>query len=477
MTKTYAERVGANQAAALVLEELGIGMHRGVLALYGYPPGDEESPLDLERLQDVIERALPGVPRVRQRVRRIPLEGRWVWTDDERFNLHYHIRHSRLPRPGDERQLKRLIGRLMSERLDWNRPLWEAWVIEGVAHARFAVLLKLHAGVLEGAAIPKLLDAIGELDAASELPPAPAWKPRAAPATAELLVESAAHWSSKSRELLGQACEGIRSPRQVRRAGAHARGALAQLAREALGSAPSTVLNPRRIGGHRRIDLLQLCARECERIGQALSASIADVALAVLAGALESFLRERGDKLETGTIHTHISLSPELGASDEATTCRIPFPLGIGDPVERVVEIGRTRLATATETRIAMPDLVERLGSWIPPTIQRAVQSSGVRSGTHLSVDLLAIPARLPALLGEEARSVALFAPLRIDQGLSVGVACGSRELAFGFNSDWDLFPDLHELVIATQRSFEQLHLRTQGAVRASLEIAEEEMA
>ncbi len=477
MANTYAERVNPDQAAALTLEELGLGMHFGVLSLFGDASEDDEAQLDVERLQDILERALPEVPHGRQRVRRIPLEGQWIWTDDERFNLHYHVRHSRLPRPGDERQLKRLVGRLMSERLDPNRPLWEAWVIEGVAGARFALLLKLHAGVLEGTALPELLDAIGRLDAASALPPVPEWKPHPVPATAELLVGSALHWSSKGRELLERARDGIAHPREAFQAGAAAPEAFREIVREVLGAAPRTVLNPRRTGGHRRVDLLQLDARECERVAQWLSAPIADVALAVLAGGLEAFLRERGDKPETGEIQTQVSLAPELRGVPASTTLRVPLPLGIADPVERVIEVGRARLAAETGPQAAVHDFLDRVEAWIPPSIRRAVQSAGPRSGTNLSVELRAAPERLPTLLGEDVRSVALLAPLHTDQGLSVGMVWTSDQLEFGFNSDWDLFPDLHELVLATERAFDQLRLRTQPAPRAASDTRKERPA
>jgi WS/DGAT/MGAT family acyltransferase len=470
MASTHAERVKPAQSVALTLEDLGLGMHSGILALFGDEPLGPEETLDVPRIEGLIERALCRIPHGRQRVRRIPVEGQWVWTDDERFNLQYHVRHTALPRPGDERQLKRLAGRLMSERLDRNRPLWEAWVIEGVANARFALVLKLHAGVLEDSSVGELLAALGELDAEAELPAAPAWRPRPSPATAGLLLDAAAYWGRKPREVLEQTRETLVHPIDALRSSAQAPAAWRELLREALAEAPRTALNPRRIGGHRRVDTLELDAHECEQIARALAVPLGDVALALLAGGLESFLRARGDKLEAAEIATFLSLPPELGGGSEAATpLRVALPVRIGDPIARVIEIGRARLAAETDERAAAHELRDRLESWIPARIQRATQAIGRRarrSGANLSVELLAAPAELPTLLGAPARSIALFAPLRSDQGLSVGIVRSASHVSFGFNSDWDLFPDLHQLVEATAGCFAQLRAYAERGAR-----------
>jgi hypothetical protein len=129
-----------------------------------------------------------------------------------------------------------------------------------------------------------------------------------------------------------------------------------------------------------------------------------------------------------------------------------------------VIEIGRARLAAQSGPQTVASDLLDRLESWVPPGIQRALHATGRRSRANLSIELLDATAPLPALLGAQARSVALFAPLRIDQGLSVGIVHCASHLSFGFNSDWDLFPDLHQLVEETARSFAELRARIESS-------------
>ncbi len=98
-----------------------------------------------------MESRLHLVPRYRQRLAYVPLDqGRPVWTDDPHFNPHYHIRHTALPRPGDEAALKRLAGRLFSQRLDRSKPLWEIWLVERMAGRRFALIAKTHHALVDG---------------------------------------------------------------------------------------------------------------------------------------------------------------------------------------------------------------------------------------------------------------------------------------------------------------------------------------
>src|SRR5713101_9229677 len=97
-----------------------------------------------------IQGRLGLVPRFRQRLAYVPYERVPIWVDDDRFRLAYHVRHTALPQPGDERVLKRLVGRIMSQPLDRKRPLWEMWVVEGLDGDRFALVSKTHHCMIDG---------------------------------------------------------------------------------------------------------------------------------------------------------------------------------------------------------------------------------------------------------------------------------------------------------------------------------------
>ena len=106
--------------------------------------------VDIEALKNAIQAVLHRVPRYRQKLKWIPFLNYPVWVDDRQFNLDYHIRHTSLPQPGDERQLKHLSARVMAQQLDRDRPLWETWVVEGLEGDRFAMITKIHHCMIDG---------------------------------------------------------------------------------------------------------------------------------------------------------------------------------------------------------------------------------------------------------------------------------------------------------------------------------------
>ena len=113
---------------------------------------------------------LPLVPRYRQKLRTVPLRlGRPVWVDDPHFDLRYHLRRTALPKPGGDEQLSQLMARVMSQRLDRDYPLWEYWLVEGLAHRRWALISKMHHCMVDGVSATDLYRVI--YDTSPEPPP------------------------------------------------------------------------------------------------------------------------------------------------------------------------------------------------------------------------------------------------------------------------------------------------------------------
>src|SRR5206468_6368396 len=137
--------------------------------------------LDIDRVRKAIHARLHLVPRFRQRLADLSSETAPIWVDDDRFRLAYHVRHTALPRPGDERDLKRLVGRIMSQPLDRGRPLWEIWLVEGLEGDRCALISKTHHCMVDGVAsadmLSVILEPIGNPDPGTREP----WQPRPAP--------------------------------------------------------------------------------------------------------------------------------------------------------------------------------------------------------------------------------------------------------------------------------------------------------
>lgn len=141
------DRLTPLDASFLYLEETATPMHIGGLAIFAPP----QEPFDTAKLAGLVDSRLDLVPRYRQRVRETPGGlAAPVWVDDENFDLGYHVRRTALPRPGSDEQLHELVARVLSRPLDRDRPLWEMYLVEGLAEGRVALVTKTHQALVDG---------------------------------------------------------------------------------------------------------------------------------------------------------------------------------------------------------------------------------------------------------------------------------------------------------------------------------------
>src|SRR5579884_2069967 len=158
------------------------------------------------------------VPRYRQRLAHVPLgQGRPIWTDDPHFNPYYHIRHSALPKPADDAALKRLAGRLFSQRLDRSKPLWELWLVQALSGGRFAIIAKTHHALVDGISGVDITTVLFDTAREPSVPPAPAepWSAQPLPGPAKLLGEALLERGTMPSEMLRGARALLRAPRRA----------------------------------------------------------------------------------------------------------------------------------------------------------------------------------------------------------------------------------------------------------------------
>jgi WS/DGAT/MGAT family acyltransferase len=195
------DRLTGLDASFLHLEDSSSHMHVAGVMLFEGPP----SPY--AELLEAFERRLHLVPRYRQRLAFPRFEmGRPFWVDDPSFNLDYHVRHTALPRPGSEEQLRQLVGRIFSQRLDRSKPLWELWLVQGLEDNRFALISKTH---------HSLVDGVSGVDIATvlfDLQPVPAepeggddWTPEPVPSDVDLVAEGVKGLARTPFSLAGRA--------------------------------------------------------------------------------------------------------------------------------------------------------------------------------------------------------------------------------------------------------------------------------
>src|SRR5262245_55971611 len=255
MARYAYERLSAQDATFLWAERDNAPMHVGAVAIFETGPlRNADGGVDFARYRAALESVLHWIPRYRQKLAWIPLEGWPVWIDDRHFDLGYHIRHLSLPRPGTLEQLKELASRVLARRLDRSRPLWEIWVIEGLEGGlHFALFCKIHHCLTDGAGGADLAQILFSPDSSAAIAEPVPYIPRPPPTRLELL----AHGLRERASLPLRALRGFRDGRgrgadgtwieDLRRSAA----ALARLARSSVRRASETPINGE-LSPHRR---------------------------------------------------------------------------------------------------------------------------------------------------------------------------------------------------------------------------------
>src|SRR3954454_1864232 len=209
MPPRHKDRLTPVDASFLHQERQSSHMHVGAVVIFeGPPPAYDE-------MLDHVESRLHLVPRYRQKLAFPPLEtGRPLWVDDPTFNLDYHVRHTSLPAPGSEEQLRALAARIHSQRLDRNKPLWELWLVQGLEDSRFALISKTHHALVDGISGVDLATVMFDLSPVPQ--PVPherePWVPRPEPRAAQLAARGLAGLVRTPLELAARAAGAITRP-------------------------------------------------------------------------------------------------------------------------------------------------------------------------------------------------------------------------------------------------------------------------
>ena len=283
MADTFYERLSALDAIFLDLENETAPMHVGAALLFDAKPLTlGHGGLDIERITRYTLAALDTMPRYRQRLAWVPGLGHPVWIDDDRFNINFHLRHTRLPLPGDERTLKRLVGRLFSQPLDRSRPLWEFWIVEGIENDQFALVAKAHHCMVDGLAGVGLIEALLQMTpAATEKEPS-AWAPRPAPSGAQLLGAEVKYRIDGLRKL---SHFGPRIKQNL--------GGVVQVLRSGMTPGPKSPFTAPDVSPYRRFDWTSFDLDEVKAVKNALGGTINDVVVATTTSAVRRFLEAR----------------------------------------------------------------------------------------------------------------------------------------------------------------------------------------
>jgi WS/DGAT/MGAT family acyltransferase len=433
-------------------------MHVGALVIFDGPaPSREEFEAHLRG-------RLRRVPRYRQKLAFPRLEaGRPFWVDDPNFNLDYHVRHTALPKPGSEEQLRALAGRIFSQRLDRSKPLWEIWIVHGLEGGRFALISKTHHALVDGVAGVDIATVLFDLTPVpDELEDDDDWRPEPEPSDVDLVAEGVKGLVRTPFSLAGRAVGALQHPAQTLERAREAAEGLGEVVWAGLNPAPDVPLNVE-IGPHRRIRWEQSRLSDFKEIKNSLGGTVNDAVLAVVAGALRRWLQDRGVRTDGVELRALVPVSirgeDERGAlGNRIAAMRGPLPVYVDDPVERL-QVVREGMGQLKESKQALgAEVIAGLNEFAPPTL--LAQASRLNFSTRLfNLIVTNVPGpQFPLyLLGREMQEIVPIAFLPENHALAVAIMSYNGKVDFGLLADYDAMPDIDAVATHLAESLAEL--------------------
>jgi diacylglycerol O-acyltransferase / wax synthase len=452
------DRLTGLDSSFLHLERDGTQMHVASTTLFEGP-----APPYVE-FRDHIESRLDLVPRFRQKLRFVPFGmGRPVWVDDPHLNLAYHVRHTSLPEPGSEQQLRILASRIFSQQLDRSKPLWEIWLVEGLKGGRFAIVGKTHHAMVDGVSGVDITTVLfdTEKEPAEAPKPLEQWIPEPEPNRAQLLAEALVRRAFDPREVIRGVRRVLRGPRRALQRATEAALAAGSFAWTGI-AAPTSPFNFD-VGTHRRFAWVRASLADMKYVKNQLGGTVNDVILAAVAGALGRYMRARGHTTVGLELRAMVPVSvrtdEQRGAlGNQVTAMMAALPVWCEDPKRRMESV-RESMGDLKQSKQAMgASLLTQLADFAPPTIAgQAARLQSRQRFFNLVVTNIPGPQFPLYLMGRRMERVFPMVPLAKNQGVCIGIMSYDGQVNFGLIGDYDGMPDLEDLAGDLEASIEEL--------------------
>jgi diacylglycerol O-acyltransferase / wax synthase len=463
MNSTWYERLSVLDYSFLAFEGANSYMHIAAAAVFDATPvATKDGGIDIARIRRYVDSRLPSIPRYRQRLAYIPVENHPVWIDDDHFDLVYHVRHTSLPRPGSDPQLRELCARILERPLNRAKPLWEIWVIEGLAGRRFGLVMKVHHCMVDGLGGVELLAALLQPTADTPSVAATAWQPRPAPSSAELLRDEVARRAKMSIELARR----LRSNSAAGEPGEGGWGgslkAVWELVREGIRRpVPSPLNQP--IGPHRRFHWATCDLAALKEVKNELGGTLNDVVLATVSGAVRAFFERRGFAADGMDFKVAVPVNVRAEEERHTTGNRVSawlvsLPIHEHRPTRRLLAVQELSRHLKESNQALGGRMLTQAAEWTSTNVLTlgALLSSRVQP-FNLIVTNVPGPQFPLYLLGARMEAIYPQVPLFESQGLGIALFSYDGKLFWGFNGDWDVLPDLEEFVRDIEASFRGL--------------------
>jgi WS/DGAT/MGAT family acyltransferase len=441
-------RLTGLDASFLHLEDGTAHMHVAGLVLF---EGDAPEQHDVA---EALESRLHLVPRYRQKLAFVPFgQGRPVWVDDPHFNLDYHVRKTALPAPGSDEQLRNLAGRVFSQRLDRDKPLWELWIAEGLAGGGFAILSKTHHALVDGVSGVDIASVLFDTQREPTVPPDPGnrWLPTPPPSRSQLLGEALAERLSQPPEIARGIRAALRAPRKVALGAYESLVGVGAMAWAGLNPAPPSPYN-QPIGPHRRFNWVRVSLADVKAIKKQLGGTVNDVMLATVSLALGRHLRRSGVDTTDLTLKTMVPVSVRAEVEQGALGNRVaammaPLPVHSEDPAQTMAMISEAMRGLKESGQAVGAERLTQLSGFAPPTVMSQAARVMQRQ-RFFNVVVTNVPGpQFPLyLMGHEMLDAFPMVPLAPGQALGIAIMSYNGGINFGLVGDYDVMYDLDEL-------------------------------
>jgi diacylglycerol O-acyltransferase / wax synthase len=408
---------------------------------------------------------LPLVPRYRHKLRTVPFRlGRPVWVEDPEFDLRYHARRTALPAPGGDEQLCELMGRVMSQRLDRDHPLWEYWLVEGLGQGRWGLISKVHHSMVDGISGTDLYRVIFDFTPETSPPVADDRSVTAEPSGLQLAASAALDLALMPwRDTAAVTSAVAAAPESALRQVTETVRAAAKLA-PSLWPAPGSSLSGN-IGRQRRYTLARADLDDVKAIKRKLGGTVNDVVLAAISAGFRALLLARGEEPQARMLPSLVPVSTRAAGEEGIYENRVSavvanLPVHLADPVERLAAVQAELSALKESQESVLGEELFTLGRYYPFPLF----SQGVRLAFSLPQrEIVTVTTNVPGPqqplygLGRRLEEIIPYVPIAstVRTGIAIFSYCGS--LTFGITGDLASSPDTDVLAHGIEQDVAEL--------------------
>ena len=472
MAKYYYDTLTPTDYGFLVHESPKEHMHVTGLATFSAGPlALADGGVDFEKLKKAVADVLHRVPLYRQKLMWVEEEktsllgkvASWVqpnteyppvWVDDEHFDIDYHVRHSSLPHPGSDGQLKTLVGQIMSQQLDRSKPLWEVHIIEGLAGGGFACVTKMHHCMVDGESGMGLTAVLMHIDPNHVPEDGPVYRPRKAPSQAELKKEVRKASFLKPWKIIQDLQEFGKQSDNVGKELLDRTKAVGQLLSTSMGQKRAESPLNGESSAQRIYDWLDLPLDEVKSIARTVDATVNDVILTVVTGAVRDYCGGRGFDLksEPFRVSAPVSMRKHSGkkidegeTGNEVTQWTVPLPVHLGSPRKQLAAIHLETVAMKDSTAVLAAQTITSILSLRPGLMGAMMGQATVAVNTVVTN----MPGPQFALYqcGAQMQVARPVVPLNGGLGIVIGVLSYNGTISFGLSGDPAIMDDLGEFL------------------------------